>query len=84
MARLRVPFSWFLVLFGSVALAGDVPADRKPETAQPPAATPSAPACQCGGAGQCCGQSMAQEAPRAEPRPAGCGCGRAKANVEGK
>ena len=74
----------FLVLFTSVVAAGDVPADRKPESSQPPPATQSAPPCQCGGAGQCCGQATAQDAPRAEPRQTGCGCGRGKANVERK
>ena len=73
-----------VVLFSSVVVAADVPADRKPETSQPPPATQSAPACQCGGPGQCCGAAPADNAPRTEPRQGGCGCGRARANVEHK
>ena len=72
------------VLSVGVAFAADVPTDRKPENAPPPATTQSAPACQCGGAGQCCGQAMAQDPPRTAPRQGGCGCGRAKANVDRK
>ena len=74
----------FVLLFASAVAAGDVSPDRKPENSQPPPTTETAPACQCGGAGQCCGQTAAADAQPAEPRKSGCSCGRARANAERK